>query len=128
MLSSLSFSRAQLKEAIFVFGAMALGLFVMSVFGIDPAHAQLIDPSDSPDNVTAATGGEGSFKNLARQMVNFFWYFLGFIATIMVIYGGVLYVTSAGSDGAGGCLFQPLAVSQSRTNCLSKAGGDAPGR
>src|SRR5512135_2859293 len=34
--------------------------------------------------------------------------------------------TSAGTWGAGGCLFQPLDSSQSRTNCLSKLGGLLP--
>ena len=87
-------------------GAIALGVMVLSVLalyafnllGIDPALAQLIDPTDSPDNITQATGGEGSFRALARTIVNFFLYFLGFIATVMIIYGGVLYVTSAGND------------------------------
>jgi len=34
--------------------------------------------------------------------------------------------TSAGTAGAGGCLFQPVDSSQSRTNCLSKLGGFLP--
>lgn len=38
----------------------------------------------------------------------------------------VFCATSSGSDGAGGCLFQPVDSSQSRTNCLSKLGGFRP--
>jgi len=39
----------------------------------------------------------------------------------------VLATTSGGSSGPGDFLFQPLASSQSRTYCLSKLGGLAPG-
>ena len=39
----------------------------------------------------------------------------------------VLRMMSSGRMGAGGCLFQPEASSQSRTNCLSKLGGLTPG-
>lgn len=91
-------SRTLLKEGAIAFGLMALALTALSFFGVDPAHAQLISDFDNPENVAAATGGEGSFRNLARTIVNFFLYFLGFIATVMIIYGGILYVTSAGND------------------------------
>ena len=74
---------------------VAVGIFTL---GIDPAYAQLIDPSDSPANVTGATGGEGSFRSILRTIINFALYFLGLVATIMVIYGGFLYITSQGED------------------------------
>ncbi|VEE08381.1 Uncharacterised protein [Neisseria animalis] len=38
----------------------------------------------------------------------------------------VFSTTSAGTRGAGACLFQPLCSSQSRINCLSKDGGLLP--
>ena len=98
MFSTLSVRRETLKEAAIVLGLASVGLTLFHFFGIDMAHAQLISPEDSPDNITTATGGEGSFRNLAKTIVNFFLYFLGFIATVMIIYGGVLYVTSAGND------------------------------
>ncbi|EKD93964.1 MAG: hypothetical protein ACD_28C00014G0001 [uncultured bacterium] len=98
MISAFSVRRETLKEAAIVLGLMSVGLLLFNVLGIDMAHAQLISPEDSPDNITTATGGEGSFRTLARTIVNFFLYFLGFVATIMVIYGGILYVTSAGND------------------------------
>lgn len=91
-------SRTFLKESAAALGFMSLALLAFYALGIDPAHAQLIQPDDVPDNITAATGGETSFRALARTIVNFFLYFLGFIATIMIIYGGILYVTSAGND------------------------------
>src|SRR6266850_7833777 len=37
-------------------------------------------------------------------------------------------ITSAGRSGGGGVLFQGCCSSQSRTNCLSKLGGDWPTR
>lgn len=83
------------------FLAPVLGLLV--AFGaffldIDPASAQLIDFADNPANISGATAGEGSFRAIARKIVNFILYFLGLIATVMVIYGGFLYITSGGED------------------------------
>src|SRR5258708_8127302 len=43
-------------------------------------------------------------------------------------FSAVRSMISRGSDGGGGALFQLWACSQSRTNCLSKLGGEAPGR
>ncbi len=91
-------NRALVKDAAIAFGLMALALAAFSFFGIDPAHAQLIQPDDAPQNVTDATGGATSFRALAKQIINFFLYFLGFVATVMIIYGGILYVTSAGNE------------------------------
>lgn len=81
------------------FLAPVLGLLLaVSLLTIEPAAAQLIDPADSPNNITTATGGEGSARSLARTIINFFLYFLGLVATIMVIYGGFLYITAGGGD------------------------------
>jgi type IV secretory pathway VirB2 component (pilin) len=57
-----------------------------------------ISPSDSPEAVQQATGGEGSFRDLARRIVDYILGFLGFVAVVMVIYGGFLYVTAAGEN------------------------------
>lgn len=62
------------------------------------AGGGLISPEDQPATISAATGGTTSFKQLALNIVNFFLFFLGFIATIMIIYGGILYVTSGGEQ------------------------------
>lgn len=101
MFSSLV-SRSSVKQAAIVFGLMSIALLAASYLGIDLAHAQLIQTDDSPQNITDATGGEGSFRTLARTIVNFFLYFLGFVATVMIIYGGILYVTSGGNDESTG--------------------------
>lgn len=57
-----------------------------------------ISPTDNPSAVSTATGGQGSFRQLALTIVNFFLTFLGLIAVVMIIYGGFLYVTAAGNQ------------------------------
>jgi len=96
MVSSLT--KTTVKQGAIVLGLMVFGLLALHLFSVDIAHAQLISTEDVPQNVADATNSEGSFRTLARTMVNFFLYFLGFLATLMIIYGGVLYVTSAGND------------------------------
>lgn len=54
---------------------------------------------DNPSNIDDATSYEGSFRQAVLTIVNFFLLFLGLISVVMVIYGGFLYVTSAGGDG-----------------------------
>ncbi|MBU1018899.1 MAG: pilin [Patescibacteria group bacterium] len=93
-----SFSRELIKDSLLFGGMLAILLVLWHFVGVPGASAALIDASDNPENISAATGGEGSFRTLARVIINFFLYFLGFIATAMIIYGGVLYVTSGGQD------------------------------
>ena len=82
------------------FLAPALALFAVSLlFGIEPAAAQMIQDSDNIDNVASVTTFGGSFREALRTIVNFALFFLGIVATIMVIFGGFLYVTSAGDEG-----------------------------
>lgn len=77
-------------------GLMVMGLLLV---GYAPAAmAQLITAGDQPGNIAAATGGEGSARTLIVNIVNFFLFFLGLIATIMIIYGGVTYVTAGGEQ------------------------------
>jgi len=84
------------------FFAPALGLLaVVGVFalGMSPlALAQMISPADNPPNVEDATVWSGSARQAIRVIVNYFLFFLGLIATVMVIYGGFLYITSGGDD------------------------------
>lgn len=62
-------------------------------------HAQgFISPTDNPQAISTATGGQGSFRSLALTIVNFFLTFLGLIAVVMIIYGGFLYVSAAGNQ------------------------------
>jgi len=57
-----------------------------------------ISQGDNPQAVSTATGGQGSFRQLALTIVNFFLTFLGLIAVVMIIYGGFLYVSAAGNQ------------------------------
>lgn len=79
--------------------APVLGLLVaVGMFAAPEVAAQMIDTQDHVENVSIATGGEGSFRTIVREIINFFLYFLGLVAVIMIIYGGFLYITSQGED------------------------------
>ncbi len=77
-----------------------LGLVaVLGLFSSDIAFAGLIGEGDNPQNIKLATmAWGGSARTAIKVVVNYFLYFLGLIATIMVIYGGFLYITSGGDD------------------------------
>ena len=47
-------------------------------------------------------GGETDFRTLVLTIITYFLGFLGLLAVIMIIYGGITYVTSAGNDEAVG--------------------------
>jgi hypothetical protein len=57
-----------------------------------------ISSTDNPQAISTATQGQGSFRQLALTIVNFFLTFLGLIAVVMIIYGGFLYVSAAGNS------------------------------
>ena len=83
-----------LKQALIVMAITALSL---TIFSIIPVHAQgLINPGDVPSKISDATGGQGSLRQLILTILNFFLGFLGLLAVLMIIYGGILYVTAAG--------------------------------
>lgn len=74
----------------------SLALMLVTVM---PVYGQgFISPTDNPGAISAATGGTGSFRQLALTIVNWLLSFLGLIAVVMIIYGGFLYVTAAGND------------------------------
>jgi cytochrome bd-type quinol oxidase subunit 2 len=77
---------------LFAFG-LASGLMV------EVGSAQMISEGDMPANLIEATGNyKGSFRTALTTIVNYFLFLLGLIAVIMVIYGGLLYITSGGDD------------------------------
>jgi len=85
--------------------APVLGLLLAAgVFGIDlipEAFAQndWANPGDRPTNLSEGTGVFGGSLRLAiTTIVNYFLFFLGLVATVMVMYGGFLYITSGGDD------------------------------
>ncbi len=86
-----------LKQGLIVLGLTTVLLTIFSALG-GVASAQLIQQGDVPSSIAQATGGEGSIRNLILNIVNFFLLFLGLIAVIMIIYGGITYVTAGGNQ------------------------------
>ncbi|OGJ45744.1 hypothetical protein A3J23_01400 [Candidatus Peregrinibacteria bacterium RIFCSPLOWO2_02_FULL_48_14] len=84
------------RETLIFGGLLGAALLISSLF--DPSGVFALDSDDSIDFVDDLTGGEGDLKSLLNTILSYFLGFLGFICVIMVIYGGVLYVTSAGND------------------------------
>ncbi len=94
-------SRLTREIAIFV-GLLSVALLA-NLFISDLSFAtSLINPDDNIEAVANATGGESDARSIAKTILNYFLGFLGFIATVMIIYGGVLYVTSAGNEDNAG--------------------------
>jgi hypothetical protein len=86
-----------LREAMTFAGILGITLLLSTLFA-EPSFAGLISPSDQPGAIGDVTRNEGDIRELTKTILNFFLGFLGFVATIMVIYGGGLYVVSAGND------------------------------
>ncbi len=83
-----------LKQIVLVFALMVGAITLVSAISVAGA-APLINPGD---NLVAEPTGGATFRELVVRMVNYFLGFLGLLAVIMVIYGGVTYVTSSGQD------------------------------
>lgn len=95
-------SKSQLlKQVLLVFTLMVGAITVLSVIPGASAGG-ILGPGDNPEVIGGATGGETSLRGLVLTIVNYFLGFLGLLAVIMIIYGGVSYVTSAGNDEAVG--------------------------
>lgn len=91
-------SKSTIKQALIVLALTVGALTLLSA--LPTASAAFISPEDNLPVVSEATGGEGSIRRLVLRIINFFLGFLGILAVIMVIYGGVTYVTAAGADDA----------------------------
>ena len=84
------------KQAFIAFALMTGALMLFTVIPDALAVTGAIDAStDKPDIVPG-----GSLRSLVLTIVNYFLGFLGLLAVIMIIYGGVTYVVSAGNDEA----------------------------
>ncbi len=93
----------RVKEGLVFAGLISLVVLAGTLLSVDTVFANsLLNSSDAPSIITNATGGEGDAKALILRIVNYFLTFLGVIAVLMVIYAGVLYVTSAGNDDSVG--------------------------
>lgn len=88
-----------LKQFLLVTGLMTLALVLVNSLGADIAMAQAIDPeADQPAIIRALSGGQTGLRGIVLTIINFFLGFLGLLAVVMVIYGGFLYVSSAGNE------------------------------
>jgi len=83
-----------IKQALIVLGLMTAAIMIVP----SALASGFISPSDNPSLISGATGGTGDFRSLAMTIVNYFLGFLGFLSVLMVIYGGVLYITAAGEE------------------------------
>jgi hypothetical protein len=90
-----------IKQVLVVFGLMVGALALVS-FLPGVANAALLSTGDNVQSVSEETGGATGLRPLVLRMVNYFLTFLGVLAVIMIIYGGVTYVTAAGKDEAVG--------------------------
>lgn len=92
-------SKSLLRQMFIISGLMILGLLLVNSFGVDIALAQAIDQeADQPAIIRALSGGQTGLRGIVLTIINFFLTFLGLLAVIMVIYGGFLYVSSAGNE------------------------------
>lgn len=92
-------SKSLLKQFFVVSGLMVLGLLLVNSLGADIAMAQAIDTeADQPAIIRALSGGQTGLRGIVLTIINFFLTFLGLLAVVMVIYGGFLYVGSAGNE------------------------------
>ena len=86
--------KALIKQTLIVFGLMVGALMLFSAVPEALAASTAINEgTDKPDIVPG-----GGLRGLVLKIVNYFLGFLGILAVIMVIYGGVTYVTAAGND------------------------------
>lgn len=92
-------TRKSLQQFIVVTGLMTILLIIANAIGANLAMAQAIDPTqDQPAIIAQLSGGQTGLRGIVLTIINFFLTFLGLLAVIMVIYGGFLYVSSAGNE------------------------------
>ncbi len=98
-MSQLTISRGKkfLKQALLVMTLATAGLLL---FHFVPVFAQAgTAAGEAPAFIQEKTGGTGSLRTLVLTIVNYFLLFLGLLTVLMIIYGGVLYITAAGEQG-----------------------------
>lgn len=81
----------------------ALTLAGSALYGLNTVMAQstgFLNPTDNPSKVAAATGGQSSARALVLTIVDYLLGFLGLLAVLMIIYGGVMMVISEGGEEA----------------------------
>ena len=93
-------SARTVKHFFIVTGLTLAALLLINGLGLNIASAQgAIDvTTDQPGIISQLSGDQTGLRGIVLTIVNFFLGFLGLLAVIMVIYGGFLYVSSAGNE------------------------------
>lgn len=91
--TSLQKGKSFLKQSIIVMTLVAAGL---TLFHFVPVFAQA--EGANVELVDKWTGGATDIRTLVLTIVNYILGFLSVIAVIMIIFGGMLYVTAAGKQ------------------------------
>lgn len=86
------------KDLLILASLMGVAILVSTLIQEPSFATSLISPDDNLEAVSLATGGESDGKRLIQTMLNYVLGFLGFGATLIFIYAGILYVSSAGND------------------------------
>lgn len=95
----MNLTRSTIKQFLVVTGLTVMALLLVNSLGVSPVFAQAIDTEqDQPAIIAALSGGQTGLRGIVLTIVNFFLTFLGLLAVVMVIYGGFLYVSSAGNE------------------------------
>ncbi len=88
-------NKLKMIKKFLLLGALMTGaLTLFSAIPEAAAATPLIEPGDNPAQT------EGDFRTIVLTILQYFLGFLGLLAVIMVIFGGVTYVSSAGNDEA----------------------------
>ena len=93
--TSLQKGKKFLKQAVIIMTLIAAGL---TLFHFVPVLAQENPGDVSTDWLRTHTGDATDIRQLILTIVNYVLGFLSVIAVIMIIYGGMLYVTAAGKQ------------------------------
>lgn len=89
-------TKSIIKQTLLVFALMIGAITALSILP-DAAASSAISDIDKPGIVAG-----GGLRGVVLTIINYFLGFLGLLAVIMIIYGGVTYVSSAGKDEAVG--------------------------
>jgi MFS-type transporter involved in bile tolerance (Atg22 family) len=84
------------KETALFLALLGGAMILSTVFSPDVAFAASQD--DNIGFVSNLTNGEGDLRSLVKTILNYFLSFLAFVTVIMLVYAGILYTTSAGSE------------------------------
>lgn len=100
--NSISLKKGDKLAVYFILGVTAF-IFLIIAPTVGAQTGVLFDPTgaDNLSTIAGATGSQTSFREIIKTILNYALGFLGLIATIFIIYGGVRYVTSGGGEGVG---------------------------